>query len=39
MNGYKINNLDKLKYNTPTKLVDIIVKCLNPDPDMRCNLE
>jgi len=38
MKGYKINNLDKLKFKTPSKLVDIIVKCLNPDPKKRCDL-
>jgi len=39
MKGYKINHLDKLKLKTPTKLVDLIVKCLNPDHNLRCDLK
>lgn len=31
MNQYKIRNLNKLKEKMPPKLVDMIVKCLNPN--------
>lgn len=39
MMGYKIKNRAKLENKTPKKLVDIIIKCLNPNPKLRCDLE
>jgi len=32
---YKIRNMNKLKEKMPPKLVDMVVKCLNPDPEKR----
>lgn len=39
MKGCKIKHLDKLKNKIPKKLVDIIVACLNPNPQYRCDLQ
>jgi len=38
MKGYKINNITLLYDKTPPKLLDIIIKCLNPNPELRCDL-
>lgn len=35
----KIKNLQKLKEKTPVKLVNMILKCLEPDPKKRCDFK
>lgn len=35
MMQYKIRNLSKLRDKMPVKLVDMVIKCLNPNPRER----